>query len=63
LPGVNGINLFTVVIYKSFCIIKLFILGNYHAMAVNNNGIKFLYNIRQKSVLSVLNLKYHGIVL
>ena len=26
-------------------------------MAVNNNGIKFLYNIPQKSVLSVLNLK------
>jgi hypothetical protein len=29
-------------------------------MAVNYQGIKLFYNIRQKCLLSVANLKYHG---
>ncbi len=35
----------------SFCVIKLYYLGNYHGMAVNYHGIKLFYNIGQKSVL------------
>jgi hypothetical protein len=41
LPGANVIKLFTAVIYchsmviPSFCVIKLYYLGNYHGMAVN----------------------------
>jgi len=38
----------------SFCVIKLYYLGNYHGMAVNYHGIKLFYNIGQKkSLLSV----------
>ena len=65
-PGANVIKLFTAVIYchsmviSSFCVIKLYYLGNYHEMAVNYHGIKLFYNIGQKSLLSVSNLKYHG---
>ncbi len=56
-PGANVIKLFTMVIYchsmviPSFCVIKLYYLGNYHGMAVNYHGIKLFYNIGQKSVL------------
>ncbi len=56
-PGANVIKVFTVVIYchsmviPSFCVIKLYYLGNYHGMAVNYHGIKVFYNIGQKSVL------------
>jgi hypothetical protein len=45
-PGANVIKLFTAVIYchsmviPSFCVIKLYYLGNYHGMAVNYHGIK-----------------------
>ncbi len=45
-PGANVIKLFTAVIYchsmviPSFCVIKLYYLGNYHGMAVNYQGIK-----------------------
>ncbi len=55
--GANVIKLFTAVIYchsmviSSFCVIKLYYLGNYHGMAVNYHGIKLFYNITQKSVL------------
>ena len=55
--GANVIKLFTMVIYchsmviPSFCVIKLYYLGNYHGMAVNYHGIKLFYNIGQKSVL------------
>ncbi len=55
--GANVIKLFTTVIYchsmviPSFCVIKLYYLGNYHGMAVNYHGIKLFYNIGQKSVL------------
>ncbi len=57
IPGANVITLFTKVIYchsmviPSFCVIKLYYLGNYHGMAVNYHGIKLFYNIGQKSVL------------
>ncbi len=56
-PGANVIKLFTAVIYchsmviSSFCVIKLYYLGNYHGMAVNYDGIKLFYNIGQKSLL------------
>ncbi len=56
-PGANVIKLFTMVIYchsmviSSFCVIKLYYLGNYLGMAVNYHGIKLFYNIGQKSVL------------
>jgi hypothetical protein len=52
-PGPNEMKLFTVVIYchsmviPSFCVIKQHYLGNYHGMAVNNQGIKLFYNIGQ----------------
>ncbi len=65
-PGANVIKLLTAVIYcpsmvtPSFCVIKLYYLGNYHGMAVNYHCIKLFYNIDQKSLLSVSNLKYHG---
>ncbi len=55
--GANVIKLFTTVIYchsmviPSFCVIRLYYLGNYHGMAVNYQGIKLFYNIGQKSVL------------
>jgi hypothetical protein len=57
IPGANVIKLFTMVIYchsmviPSFCVTKLYYLGNYHGMAVNYHGIKLFYNIGQKSVL------------
>jgi hypothetical protein len=38
-------------VIPSFCVIKLYYLGNYHGMAVNYHGIKLFYNIGQKSVL------------
>ena len=44
--GANVIKLFTAVIYchsmviPSFCVIKLYYLGNYHGIAVNYHGIK-----------------------
>jgi hypothetical protein len=56
-PGANVIKLFTMVIYcysmliPSFCVIKLYYLGNYRDMAVNYHSIKLFYNIGQKSVL------------
>jgi hypothetical protein len=56
-PGANVIKLVTMVIYchsmviPSFCVIKLYYLGNYHGKAVNYHGIKLFYNITQKSVL------------
>jgi hypothetical protein len=56
-PGANVIKLFTAVIYchsmvrPSFCVIKLYYLGNYHGMAVNYHGIKLFYNIGKKSLL------------
>ncbi len=65
-PGANVISLFTMVIYShsmvipSLCLIKLYYLGNYHGMTVNYHGIKLFYNIGQKCLLSVSNLKYHG---
>jgi hypothetical protein len=34
-----------------FCVIKQHYLGNYRRMAVNYRGIKFSYNIGQKSLL------------
>jgi hypothetical protein len=43
-PWANVIKLFTAVIYHhsmvipSFCVIKLYYLGNYHGMAVNYHG-------------------------
>ncbi len=55
--GANVIKLFTVVIYchsmvtPSFCVIKLYYLGNYHGMAVNYHGIDLFYNIGQKIML------------
>ncbi len=59
-PGANFIKLLTVVIYchsiitPSFCVIKLYYLGNYHGMAVNYHVIDLFYNIGQKkSALSV----------
>ncbi len=65
-PGANVIKLFTVVTYchsmviPSFCVIKLYYLGNYLGMAVNYHGIKLFYNIGQKCLHSVSYLKYHG---
>jgi hypothetical protein len=65
IPGANVIKLFTAVIYchsmviPSFCVIKLYYLGNYLGMAVNYQGIKLFYNIGQKCLLSESNLKYH----
>jgi hypothetical protein len=62
-PGAYVIKLFTAVIYchsmliPSFCVIKLYYLGNYHGMAVNYHTIKLFYNIGQNSLLSVLKLK------
>jgi hypothetical protein len=50
-PGANVIKLFTAVIsmvIPSFCVIKLYYLGNYLGMAVNYQGIKLFYNIGQK---------------
>jgi len=47
-------------VIPSFCVIKLYYLGNYLGMAVNYQGIKLFYNIGQKCLLSVANLKYHG---
>ncbi len=50
-------KLFTAVIYchsmvtPSFCVIKLYYLGNYHGMAVNYHGIDLFYNIGQKILL------------
>jgi hypothetical protein len=47
-PVANAIKLFSKVIYHhsmvimSFCVIKLHNLGNYHGMAVNIHGKKFL---------------------
>jgi hypothetical protein len=44
-PGAKVIKLFTAVNYchsmviPSFCVIKLYYLGNYHGMAVNYNSI------------------------
>ncbi len=58
-PGPNVIKLFTAVSYRhsmvipSFCVIKLYYLGNYHGMTVNYHGIKLFYNIGEKSALSV----------
>ena len=56
-PGANVIKLFTMVIYccsmvmPSFCVIKLYYLGNYHGMTVNYHGIKLFYHIGEKSLL------------
>jgi hypothetical protein len=53
-PGANVIKLFTAVIYHhsmvvpSFCVIKLFNLGNYSGMAVNYQGILTLEKVRLK---------------
>jgi hypothetical protein len=64
--GANVIKLLPTVIYchsmviPSFCVINLYYLGNYLGMAVNYRGIKLFYNIHQKCLLSVANLKYHG---
>jgi hypothetical protein len=65
-PGPNVIKLFTAVSYRlsmvipSFCVIKLYYLGNYHGMTENYHGIKLFYNIgKKKSGLNV-KLKYHG---
>jgi hypothetical protein len=50
-PGVNVIEKFTMVIYHhsmaipSFCVIKLYHLGNYHGMAVNYCGILTLEKV------------------
>jgi hypothetical protein len=47
-PGANVIKLFTAVIYHdsmvipSFCVIKLYYLGNFCGMAVNYCGISTL---------------------
>jgi hypothetical protein len=52
-PRANVKKLFTAVIYchsmviPAFCVIKLFILGNYHGIAVNYHGIELFYNIGQ----------------
>jgi hypothetical protein len=35
-------------VIPSFCVIKLYYLGNYQGMAVNYHGIKLFYNIGQK---------------
>jgi hypothetical protein len=56
-PGANVIKQNTTVIYchsmviPSFCVIKLYYLGNYHGMTVNYHGIKLFYNIGEKSLL------------
>jgi hypothetical protein len=53
-PGDNDVKLFTSVIYdhsmvtQSFCVIKLYYLGNYHEMAVNYNGILTLEKVGLK---------------
>ncbi len=53
-PGANVIKLFTAVIYHhsmvipSFCVIKLYYLGNYSWMAVNYHGIWTLEKVRLK---------------
>ena len=53
-PGANVIKLFTAVIYHhstvipSFCVIKLYYLGNYHGMAVNYHGIKLFITLAKK---------------
>ena len=50
-PGANVIKLFTVVIYHhsmvipSFCVIKLYYLGNYCGMAINYRGILTLEKV------------------
>jgi hypothetical protein len=50
-PGANVIKLFTAVIYNhstvtpSFCVIKLYYLGNYCVMAVNYRGILTLEKV------------------
>jgi len=50
-PGANVIKLFTAVIYHhsmvipSFCVIKLYYLGNYCGMAVNYCGILTLEKV------------------
>ena len=65
-PGACVIKLITAVIYldsmvkPKFCVLNLYYLGNYLGMAVNYQGIKLFYNIHQKCLLSVANLKYHG---
>jgi hypothetical protein len=38
-------------VIPSFCVIKLYYLGNYHGMTVNYQGIKLFYNIGEKSLL------------
>ena len=48
-------------VIPSFCVINLYYLGNYLGMAVNYQGIKLFYNIGQKCLLSVSNLKYYVI--
>ncbi len=53
-PGANVIKLFTAVIYHhsmvipSFCVIKLYYLGNYSGMAANYHGILTLEKIGLK---------------
>jgi hypothetical protein len=50
-PGANVIRLFTAVIYHhstvipSFCVIKLYYLGNYCGMAVNYHSILTLEKV------------------
>ncbi len=56
-PEPNVIELFTEVSYRhsmvipSFCVIKLYYLGNCHGMTVIYHGIKLFYNIGEKSLL------------
>ncbi len=41
-------------VIPSFCVIKLYYLGNYHGMTINYHGIKLFYDIGKKmSALSV----------
>ncbi len=64
-PGDNVIKLFTAVFYHhsmvipSFCVIKLYYLGNYSEMAVNYHGILTLEKVR----LKLLPLIDHSIIL
>jgi hypothetical protein len=43
-------------VIPSFCVIKLYYLGNYHGMTVNYHGIKLFYNIGEKSLLKCQTL-------
>jgi hypothetical protein len=67
-PGANVTKLFTTVIYHhsmfipSFCVIKLYYLGNYSGMALNYQGILTLEKVRLKLPLQFTKVLFYNIV-